>query len=238
MSAASEPPAGASARGAGGPRAVLGAALVFALVLLVVATFLLWQIADRVGDLETAAGGGTAAQAEQPPPLPPSSSGGSARALVRELDRTTNELSRPIGGMLEELRRAQLDTLPPALAGLERNTSELPATVVALNRLIDQTADLGGIGEGIVGLRGDLRRLSTSLPQLTDQLAGTGRSLGEVQRTIGSTNEALREIALALDSTRQSLDSTRQALEETRRSIERTNECLERPVLCGAPGSR
>src|SRR5437868_2869683 len=97
-----------SGGGAAQPPALLRlmfALTLFALLLLTISTFLLWQVADH-----TKQNRAPAAQA----PLPPPSEPGGGRALLKEIDRT----NRATEALLAEFRRANLGALTPSIAQL------------------------------------------------------------------------------------------------------------------------
>src|SRR5207237_6766390 len=121
-------------------QALAGAGAAALLFLALLATFLLWQISDRVDNLEH--GRGNQAQTATPPPLPPASGGG-GRAILREFDALSGRITRPLGAVLGELQRGQLYQISPALYALLSNTRLLPTTVRALNTLIFGTGQLG-----------------------------------------------------------------------------------------------
>lgn len=196
---------------------------------------LLWQISDRVGDLERAGGD----QAEDEPLPPPS--GGEGRALIREFDDLTRRITVPMDEMLEELRAGRLSEIAPLMARLSENTEVLPETNVALNELIVQTRGLTTLGETLAALRptlldlnGGVGGLNQGVPALTGginatrgQLGQTVRSLELARNTITGTNAGLARLLAGLQAAIVALDRTRE-------SLDRTNECFETPVVCGA----
>lgn len=209
--------------------------MVVAFVLALASVVLLWQISDRVGELES--GGGDQAQDE---PLPPPS-GGEGRALIREFDDLTRRITVPMDEMLEELRAGRLSEIAPLMARLAENTEALPETNRALNDLIVQTRALTTLAPTIATLQptlltlnGGVGSLNRGVPALTGginatrgQLGNTVRSLELARNTITGTNEGLERLLAGLQGAIEALDRTRE-------SLDRTNRCFETPVVCGA----
>ena len=208
------------------------ALLLFALL----GTFLLWQISDRVDNLERGGGSGNAAEAPLPPP-----SGNGGRALIREFDDLSKRIERPLGEVVNQFERSQLDQIAPVLGRLERNTSLLPQTVSALNELILQTGGLGALGNGLAALNPNLLELTGGVGTLGQGIPGLARGLDATRAQLSTTVTALagvdRNISTTNDQLKallEKLTATIAALDRTRKSIDETNECLARPVLCGA----
>ena len=215
-------------------RTFLGIALVAAFAVALVGTFLLWQISDRVADLEST--GGSPREEPAPPDLPPPAQG-SARSLATEFDKTTQRLTTTLDGVRSTLENARLDQVAPALAQLQQNTELFPATLVSLNQLVAQTSALPSLGGGLAQLNGQLGGLRGTLPGLTGQLGGTERQLGLATGTLGDLRGAITTTNEGLDRIRLVLESTVRSLDATRSSIDRTNECLARPVVCESPAA-
>lgn len=221
----------------GGQRrdALLGGVLVAGMLLAVIGIVLLWQISDRVDNLE------------RDQPLPPPSQG-SARQTAEVFDRTMKQLERPLAEVREELTTANLQQLGPALRALESNTAAVPAAVVALEQLIAQTQGVNALGTGIAGLRGDLGILQRQIggvggqfPGLTGGLSSTRQglaaattTLGRVRGTLQSTNAGLDQTNVSIDEIVAALRAATAELERTRQAIDRNSQCLESPVLCNA----
>ena len=209
--------------------------MIVAFVLALASVVLLWQISDRVGDLESA--GGDQAQDE---PLPPPS-GGEGRALIREFDNLTRRITVPLDQVIQELEAGRLGEIAPLMARLAENTEALPETNRALNDLIIQTRGLTTLGETLAALRptlltlnGGVGGLNQGVPALTGginatrgQLGATVRSLELARTTITGTNAGLARLLAGLEGAIE-------ALNRTRESLDRTNECFETPVVCGA----
>jgi methyl-accepting chemotaxis protein len=213
---------------------LVGLALVAAFVFAIAGTLLLWQISDRVGDLE---GGGDQAQDE---PLPPPS-GGEGRALIREFDDLTRRISVPLDEVLEELRRGRLGEIAPLLSRLSENTEALPETNRALNELIRQTEGLTELGTTLAALRPTLLTLTGGVGGLNQGIPGLAGGLNATRGQLGNTVESLELARNTITGTNTGLarllaglQRAIEALDRTRESLDRTNRCFETPVVCGA----
>lgn len=245
MGAEERPGAGSAIGGGGGgtqPAAqrsrrdtLVGVALAAALLFAAVGIVLLWQISDRIDEVS-----GDGGQAAPQQPLPPPSQG-QGRALIREFDNLSKQITEPLDDVRLVLRNGQLDQIAPTLQELQQNTAALPQTVEALNTLILQTQGIGSLGATLndltptlAGLTSGVGDLSSGIPGLSGQLgdtrgqlASTAEQLAAMRRTIEGTNSGLEQLAAGITAAVQALD-------RTRASIDRTNQCLETPVVCGA----
>jgi ABC-type transporter Mla subunit MlaD len=215
--------------------AAAGPLRIATVVLLCLATFFLWRISQRVEDRPAASTAPTASttQSGAVPQLPPPSSGAaSGKGLLREFDRTSTALGRPLGDLLQEFRSANLGSLNPSLRELLGNTNTLPATSQALQQMVGQLHRLEALGSALTALRVQLAAMARGLAPLGQGLRATSGGLGGVNRNLAALRRAIEQTNAALGGTNSQLAQTNQQLKATQQALEHTNACLERPVVC------
>lgn len=198
-----------------------------ALVLLATSTFLLWRLVAE--DDERPVQRTEQALSEAPPPLPESRGGGSTRALLRELDRNTEQLTRPLSQLQAEIARASLgsaslEALPPALQSLSQSTAGFGQLPAALSSLSQNTAGLRDAGRHLRRIATESRRLAKVQRTLTAMLREI-RQLRSVRRGLSGLGRELRRL-------NGSIEEMKATLKQIEKSLEQTNRCAERPVLC------
>jgi ABC-type transporter Mla subunit MlaD len=235
----------ANARASRAQLLVVGLAM-GALLLLLVNAILLWQLLDETQGKDSGPGSGSG-QAKLPPKLPKPS--GSGKSLVRDLDRSIGRITRPLGRLTSEFESANLGSISPLLADLNRNTQGLPEFAeqlrqlqVTLGGLSSRLVPLGTLAASVPRLTAGVDRVDNSLGNATgalDQTAGslrkTNRSLGDATGALDKTGGSVRQTNAAIRELLPLISELTVTLREAKASLDHTNECLEQPVVCQGP---
>lgn len=201
--------------------------VLIALALLMVATFLLWRVADHTSK-NTAKTGTTATSSQAPAALPPPSPAGSGRELAKELAGT----NRGIRQLLATIEAADLGSLGPSLQQVTQNTAVLAQSVSSLQQLGGATSQLGTLGPTVANLQSGLGKLTDTIGPFGSRIGRTNKGLRVTAATLGSTNGGLTRLADLMSGVAGTLAQLRESVDQMKQSLDRTNACLGRPVLC------